>query len=142
MGSGGSRAKREAEPLGSPGRERSDRPHTPPVSRVLKHMARLVKVKGKIPEELYWTTYRLLRNQFYASKAWKDLSRKARRIGKKCFFCWGKKKLHAHHVVYLSDEPLRGLDLSNLLVACQDCHMKIHTGLLTVPLDYPRLKNG
>lgn len=105
-------------------------------------MDRLVKVKGKIPEELYWTTYRLLRNQFYASKAWKDLSRKARRIGKKCFFCGAKKKLHAHHVVYLSDDPLRGLDISNLLIACKDDHMKIHEGLLNVPSDYPRLSNG
>lgn len=105
-------------------------------------MDRLVKVKGKIPEELYWTTYRLLRNQFYASKAWKELSRKARRLAKKCFFCASKKRLHAHHVVYLSEDPLKGLDLMNILVVCKEDHMKIHAGLLTVPQDYPRLING
>lgn len=124
-------------------REGAKRPtHTPPVSRVLRKMSRLVKIKDEVPDAIYWAAYEILRDEFYRSKAWRDLSRQARRLSKRCFFCGARKKLHAHHVVYLSVDPLRGLDITNLLIACKEHHMKIHAGMLIVPHDYPRLTNG
>jgi|SRR5699024_5394205 len=69
--------------------------------------------------------------KFYQSKEWRETRHKVmERDNFECQRCKKEGKFHVgecvHHKVHLKDNPLLGLDKSNLITLCNSCHDKEH----------------
>lgn len=56
---------------------------------------------------------------------WRKLVKK--RDGHACVKCGAGKRLHAHHVVSVLDNPKLRLDVNNGITLCPKCHSKEHS---------------
>lgn len=65
----------------------------------------------------------------YASD-WEKISKRLKLLFP-CFFCGEDQfeKKECHHI----DENKRNSNITNLIVLCIDCHLKVHNGKLTIP---------
>lgn len=104
----------------------------PLMSIELLAMVKLLGMRDHINEESFWKMYKKLRRLFYQSTAWRKLATKVRRKQGKCMFCKKTVPLDVHHVVYLFNDPTRGLDMTNLVALCRKHHNEIHEGKLKV----------
>ena len=50
------------------------------------------------------------------------------RDGHRCALCSATHKLHLHHIVPVSIDPLRALDITNIVTLCIPCHKAAHAG--------------
>lgn len=70
-------------------------------------------------------------DEFYNSRIWRKLSKEAMKRDKnECKHCKDKGIYKAaeqvHHIEELKLNPLRALDLLNLISLCKVCHNKVH----------------
>lgn len=71
-------------------------------------------------------------HRFYSSYAWqKTRARVVARDNYECQMCKSEgrvtvKDLIVHHIVYLKDDPSRGVDAENLTTVCREHHEMIH----------------
>jgi flavin-dependent thymidylate synthase len=84
--------------------------------------------KGGVSREAFSRNYEIvLWNRRAAPKVHAD-------NGFQCVICGGKRKLHAHHVDPIWNNPDRAMDESNLTSLCQQCHSALHAGNLEMAL--------
>ena len=63
---------------------------------------------------------------------WRKLSERIRKERPLCEICYEKGKVtpseHVHHIVEISADPSRRLDVTNLQAICVPCHNFLHSG--------------
>lgn len=67
-------------------------------------------------------------NRYYGmAKEYSDWRKKVyERDGYKCTKCGDNKKLHAHHIIFVSVDRSKMLDVNNGMTLCEKCHGEIH----------------
>ena len=64
--------------------------------------------------------------KFYRSEEWKDLKKRFKeslpRGSRKCSCCGEKKRLQVDHIIPISIDPSKRLDINNLQILCVSCN--------------------
>lgn len=65
-------------------------------------------------------------SDYLKTKEWKEIRAKIFARDKHCQVCSKKSNLQVHHITY-DEKVMKGIDLSELICLCEDCHEKVET---------------